>query len=171
MDVKNVFAMRVRSSEVVPVVDEPLHQEAGSTRDERCVEQVRDTTSALGGVSVAGTVVEKSVWNMWSTRSLTAHAVWVHDATLEPSIVTLASYVDLLTRFQRGVPDERATHGCEERVCRYYIHRCVEGEEPCVWADTRVVVTLRFGGTPSQLSSSPEAEAEHAQDQSNRSLE
>ena len=41
----------------------------------------------------------------------------VHDTTSMPSSVTLASYVDLQTRFQRDVPDKRATHRRQERVC------------------------------------------------------
>ena len=35
----------------------------------------------------------------------------VHNTTSEPSSVTLASYVDLLTRIQNDAPDGRATRG------------------------------------------------------------
>ena len=112
-DVKNAFSTKLCSNEVVPVkspVDEPLHQVKSSARDERCAERVRDTTSEPCGVNNADSVIERSVWDLQSTRSFIAFAEWVHDATLEPSIATLASYVDMITRLQRDVPDERATH-------------------------------------------------------------
>ena len=88
--------------------------------------QSRAAADAVGG---------RSVLDMQSTGSLIAYAEWVHNATLEPSIVTLASYVDLLTSFRRGVPDESATHGRQERVPQSYIHRCVEGGEQRQSAD------------------------------------
>ena len=91
IDVKNAFAMKLRSSEVVPVksrVDEPSHQGERSSRDERCADWVHDRMSEPCSVSAAGAVVETSVWDMQSTRSLIAYAESVHDATLEPSSVT-----------------------------------------------------------------------------------
>ena len=51
-------------------------------------------------MSAADALVERSVWHMQSARSLTACSEWVRNATLEPSIATLALYVDVLTRFQ-----------------------------------------------------------------------
>ena len=56
MDVKNAFATKLRSSEVVLVksrVDEILDQEERRARDERCAWRVRDTTAEPGGVSAA----------------------------------------------------------------------------------------------------------------------
>ena len=46
------------------------------------------------GVSAADAVVEMSVWNMQSTRSLIAYAEWVHHMTFELGSATLVSSVD-----------------------------------------------------------------------------
>ena len=47
-------------------------------------------------------------------------AEWARDTTFEPGSATLASSVELsgqvVTRFQRDVPEERATHERRERV-------------------------------------------------------
>ena len=39
----------------------------------------------IEGASAADAVVERSVWKMQSTRSLTAHAEWVHNDVLYPA--------------------------------------------------------------------------------------
>ena len=65
-----------------------------SARNERCGEQVRDTTFEPSGANAADASVARNVWNMQSTGSLAAYAEWVRNATLEPSIVTWVSFVD-----------------------------------------------------------------------------
>ena len=45
-------------------------------------------------MSAPDAVVERSAWDMQSTRSLTAYAEWFRRMTLEPSIVTSASFVE-----------------------------------------------------------------------------
>ena len=50
--------------------------------------------------------------------------------TSEPSSVTLASSVEfsgqVVSSFQRDVPNERAAHGCQVVVRQLYIRRCME---------------------------------------------
>ena len=91
MDVKNALAMKSSSIEVSIVM--PVESQV-------CA-------------SAADAVVERSVWDMQSTRSLIAYAEWVHNTTFEPSIVTLASSVEfsrqVISIFQISFPDERAT--------------------------------------------------------------
>ena len=137
IDVKSASTMKLHSSEVVPVksrVDEPMHQAERSACDERHAELARDTTLEPGSVHAADAVVERSVWDMQNTRSHIAYAEWIQNATFEPSIVTFASSValskEVVGKFRRDVPDERVTHGRQERVCQSYIHSFVEDGEP-----------------------------------------
>ena len=71
-----------------------------------------------------------------------------HDTTSEPSSVTWASSVEfsgqVVGRFQRDVPDERATHGRQERVRPSYIHRCVEDGEQRARAEDLWCQTFRW---------------------------
>ena len=66
MDAKNAFAMKLHSSDVVPVeyrVDEPMHQEERSACDERCAEWVRHMTFGCDVLGPVGTSRDS-----WSRR-------------------------------------------------------------------------------------------------------
>ena len=66
-------------------------------------------------VGASAAVIETCVWKMQSTtRSLVAHAEWVHNTTFEPGSVILAWVVEFsgqaVSRFQRSFSDGKTAY-------------------------------------------------------------
>ena len=93
-----------------------------------CV-RIGEVSHARGVTGAANAAIERSVWEMQSTRRATvAHAEWVHDTVCEPGSAILAWAVEFSDRWSAGSKEafrigrQRMNAGCRKASAQRLFH-------------------------------------------------